>query len=216
MQVAEHYERVVATDVSEAQLARAFPHPRVHYLHTPASATEDDLVALLGGEGSIDLVTVATAVHYFDLPRFYSVANRVLRKPGGVIAVWCYFEIRVCPSFDAALQRFLATMAPYWDPKIRYVREQYRNLPFPFEGVGMGGEGEPALLEMKKEASFEGMLGLIRSWSPVNTAKGRGVDLLREEVVAELETAWGGRQLVRSLTFQAFMIAGKPKAAEND
>ncbi|XP_073006585.1 uncharacterized protein [Typha latifolia] len=36
---------------------------------------------------SVDLVKVADAVHWFDLPRFYAFVNRVLRKPGGVIAV---------------------------------------------------------------------------------------------------------------------------------
>ena len=39
--------------------------------------------------GSVDLVTVAQALHWFDLPRFYDEVQRVAR-PGGLIAVWCY------------------------------------------------------------------------------------------------------------------------------
>ncbi|MQL75570.1 hypothetical protein Taro_007957 [Colocasia esculenta] len=191
-QVAEHYERVVATDISEAQLARATPHPRARYVHVPASIHEDDLVALLGGEGSIDLVTVSQAVHWFDLPGFYAVVDRVLRKPGGVIAVWGYRRMRVCPTFDAALHKFFSTTIPYWETHINYIKEEYRNLPFPFEGVGVGREGEPASLEMKKEASFEGLLGVLQSWSAVNTARERGAELLGEEAVAELAAAWAG------------------------
>uniref|UniRef100_A0A1D1YPE3 Putative methyltransferase DDB_G0268948 n=1 Tax=Anthurium amnicola TaxID=1678845 RepID=A0A1D1YPE3_9ARAE len=210
--LAKHYDRVVATDVSEAQLSRAAPHPRVRYAHTPASMTEDELVAALGGEGSpVDLVTAAQAVHWFDLPKFYGVVDRVLRRPGGVVAVWGYREIRVGPSFDPALSRFISTTMPYWDPNIRHFLEGYRNLPFPFDAVGVGAEGEPATLEMRKDVSFDGFLGLLRSWSGVNTAKERGVDLLRPEVVAELEAAWGGRSLVRTVTYTAFMIAGKPR-----
>ncbi|KAM2280855.1 hypothetical protein ACFX1S_041527 [Malus domestica] len=55
--VAEHYEQVIGTDVSEAQLQRAMPHPRVRYVHTPLTITDDELIALIGGENSVDLVT---------------------------------------------------------------------------------------------------------------------------------------------------------------
>ncbi|KAL0332596.1 UNVERIFIED_CONTAM: putative methyltransferase DDB [Sesamum calycinum] len=83
--VAEHYKQVIATDVSESQLKFAMQHPRIRYLHTPLSMSDDELVNLIGTEGSVDLITVAQAVHWFDLPRFYSVASRLLRKPTGVV-----------------------------------------------------------------------------------------------------------------------------------
>lgn len=83
--LAEHYEKVIATDISLPQLNFSKQHPRVEYHHTPLSMSDDDLVALIGGEGSVDLITVAQAVHWFDLPRFYSIVGRLLRKPGGVL-----------------------------------------------------------------------------------------------------------------------------------
>ncbi|CAA6660863.1 unnamed protein product [Spirodela intermedia] len=210
--LADHYDRVVATDMSEGQLKHAVPHPKVRYVHTPTCMPEDDLVALLGGEGSVDLVTVATAVHWFDHEKFYSVVQRVLRKPGGVVAVWGYREVRVCPSFDAVIQRFIASALPFWHPSILYIFEEYRNLPFPFDGVGLGAEGASVTLEIKTNASFEGILRLVRTWSVVDTAKAQGVDLLPAEVVEDLENAWGGRSLIREVTFPSFMIAGKPRA----
>ncbi|GKD58450.1 putative methyltransferase, partial [Tanacetum coccineum] len=54
------------TDISEPQLKLAKPHPRVRYLHTPLSLSDDDLINLIGGESSVDLVTVAQAVHWFE------------------------------------------------------------------------------------------------------------------------------------------------------
>ncbi|KAG6721499.1 hypothetical protein I3842_03G114600 [Carya illinoinensis] len=95
--VAEHYEKVVGIDVSEDQLKLGRPHPRIRYLYTPESITDDELVAMIGGENSVDLVTVAQAVHWFDLPKFYSNVTRLLRKPGGVIAVWGYNQIVTLP-----------------------------------------------------------------------------------------------------------------------
>ncbi|KAI3462435.1 hypothetical protein Pfo_019098 [Paulownia fortunei] len=207
--VAEHYEQVIGTDISEAQLKHAMPHPRVRYLHTPQSMSDDELVALIGGEDSVDLISVAQAVHWFDLPRFYSVVNRLLRKPGGLIAVWGYKHVEVTPTFDAAQRRWFQTSVPYWHTKIQYVTDDYKALPFPFESVGLGCEGSPLLLDILKEVSFEGYLRLLRSYSAVTSAKEQGVDLLSQEVVKELEAAWGGAKLVRTIVYKAFMLAGK-------
>ncbi|KAG1346307.1 Embryo-abundant protein EMB-like [Cocos nucifera] len=207
--VAEHNEQVIATDVSEAQLERAIPHSKVRYARTPLSTPETDLASVLGGEGSVDLVTVAEAVHWFDLPSFYSLVNRVLRKPGGVIAVWGYNH-RISPIEDV-MKRFLDTTLPYWDPRARYVIDGYKNLPFPFKSIGLGSEGDPVELDMEQDLSFDAFLGVLKSWSAVTTAKERGVDLLSEGVVRELETAWGGPSLARRVTYKAFMLAGTPK-----
>lgn len=38
---------------------------------------------------SIDLITVAQAIHWFDFNVFYKQVHRVL-KPGGIIAAWAY------------------------------------------------------------------------------------------------------------------------------
>ncbi|KAG2716176.1 hypothetical protein I3760_03G111700 [Carya illinoinensis] len=209
--VAEHYEKVVGTDVSEDQLKLARPHPRIRYLYTPESITDDELVALIGGENSVDLVTVAQAVHWFDLPKFYSNVTRLLRKPGGVIAVWGYNQIEVSPIFDPIMDRFHGTIVSHWHPKIQYVFDGYKTLPFPFESVGLGSEGKPILLDIPKKLSFEGFLKLLRSWSAVTTAKDQGVDLLSDGVVKEFERAWGGPGLVRSVVYKVFMIAGKVK-----
>src|SRR5436309_12421226 len=76
--LAEHFDRVIATDASEAQIAAAAPHPRVEYRVAPAESSG------LAPE-SADLVTVGQALHWFDRPLFYAEARRVLR-PGGVVA----------------------------------------------------------------------------------------------------------------------------------
>ncbi|KAI3816308.1 hypothetical protein L1987_16001 [Smallanthus sonchifolius] len=207
--VAEHYEQVVATDVSEAQLKLAMPHPRVRYVQTPLSLSDDELVKLIGGENCVDLVTVAEAVHWFDHPRLYSVVNRVLRKPDGVFAVWGYNDAAITPEMDAALKRFNDTAIPYWNKNIKYLFDGYKTLPFPFESIGLGSEGRPLKVDIPKELSFDGVLGMLKSWSAVATAKERGVDLLGGDVVQQLEDAWGDSKLVRHVVYKGFMLAGK-------
>ena len=99
----------------------------------------------------------------------------------------------------------------------RYCTEGYRDLPFPFDDIGLGREGEPASLDMEHEMSFEGLIGMLRSWSAVTTAKQRGVDLLGgargEGAGGGVGTGEGRRWwLVRKVTFKAFLLAGTPRA----
>ncbi|KAL5222500.1 hypothetical protein ABZP36_027213 [Zizania latifolia] len=75
----------------------------------------------------------------------------------------------------------------------------YRDLPFPFDDVG---------LDMEHEMSFAGLVGMLRSWSAVATAREQGVDLLDERAVRQLEEEWGGASLVRKVTYKAFLLAG--------
>jgi ubiquinone/menaquinone biosynthesis C-methylase UbiE len=54
-----HFEHVLATDMSEEQLAQATPHPRIEY--RAALAESSGLP-----DHSADVVTVAQALHWFD------------------------------------------------------------------------------------------------------------------------------------------------------
>jgi ubiquinone/menaquinone biosynthesis C-methylase UbiE len=80
--LAPYFKEIVATDMSQQQIDHARPRMNIHYHVAPA---DNAPVA----DASVDLVTVAQALHWFDLPRFYAAVRRVTR-PDGVIAVWCY------------------------------------------------------------------------------------------------------------------------------
>jgi SAM-dependent methyltransferase len=84
---------VIATDASGAQIAAAPPPPDPHVRYRVASA---------------DIVTVAQALHWFELAPFYAEVEHVLR-PAGVLAVWTYGVVHVAgESIDRLLQEF------YW------------------------------------------------------------------------------------------------------
>ncbi len=80
--LARHFSAVVATDISSELLALAPVHPAIAWRVAPAEAPEI-------GTGQVDLITIAQAIHWFDLERFREVVLRVL-KPGGVMAFWGY------------------------------------------------------------------------------------------------------------------------------
>ncbi|MBY5993547.1 class I SAM-dependent methyltransferase [Ferrimonas balearica] len=118
-----HFRQVLAGDLSLAQLATAPAG-----LARVACRSE----ALPIANGQVDLITVAQALHWFDLPPFYREVQRVL-KPGGVLAVWCYELAQVDPAIDAQVAHFYRqVVGPFWPPERRHVEQGYRDLPFPF------------------------------------------------------------------------------------
>src|SRR6266852_2935036 len=96
--LASVFERVIATDASEAQIANAEVNARVEYRVAPAenSGIESD---------TIDLVMVAQALHWFALDEFYAEANRVL-KPSGIIAASAYNLLQIAPAIDEIVNRY--------------------------------------------------------------------------------------------------------------
>lgn len=124
--LAEFFEKVIAVDASASQIASAPPNEQVEYRVAPAEATT--LPA-----HSCDTITVAQALHWFELEAFYAEVRRVL-KQRGVLAVWAYNELRISPEVDALVRRFHdEIVGPFWPPERKIVGRGYRALPFPFE-----------------------------------------------------------------------------------
>ena len=93
------FNRVIATDANEKQIANAQPHERVEYRVASAENSGID-------SGTLDLIMVAQALHWFDLDRFYAEAQRVLRS-SGVIAVSAYNLLHIEPAIDEVVNRYL-------------------------------------------------------------------------------------------------------------
>ena len=80
----DYYGAVVGIDVSEAQISNA---PRNISNVTFQTGTADDLSRFQ--TGTIDLITVATAIHWIDREKFYKEVHRIL-SPNGVLAIYSY------------------------------------------------------------------------------------------------------------------------------
>ena len=195
--LAEHFERVVATDASEMQIVAAVPHPRVEYRVAPAEASELP-------DAAVDLITVAQALHWFDLDRFFLEVRRVL-KPGGVLAVWTYGVLSVVDeAVDAQVQTFYReTVGPYWPPERRHVETGYRTLPFPF------AELEPPEFHMEAFWSLPELLGYFRSWSATSRyIADQGNDPVTA-LAAVLAPLWGSPDDRRRITWPLAVRIGK-------
>lgn len=183
VRLGQDFEQVVATDLSERQLAEALSHPRVSYRAALAHHSE------LASE-SVSLITVATAVHWFDQPAFYEEAMRVL-CPGGVLAVWTYGPDLVSPEPVADAVRALAIhLVDDWPEGIEWVNGQYRDLPFPLPDIKL----QP--LDFSLHWDLETLLGWVDTWSGVRRHRERtGNDPMlgfEEQLLAHWPTSEGG------------------------
>jgi SAM-dependent methyltransferase len=183
--LAEYFDRVHATDVAPEQIGAAKPHPRVSY--AVAAAEKSGLPA-----ESVDLVTVAQALHWFDVEAFYAEARRVSR-PGALLAVWTYPRPEfIDPHLDRAFNDFYVdVVGPYWPPERRHVDSQYETLPVPPRELGFDTVPHPAF-GLDLHWSLEQVLGYVSSWSATaRYKKQKGTDpvpLLRDA----LSRLWPG------------------------
>jgi SAM-dependent methyltransferase len=185
--LADHFDRVVATDASAEQIAHATPHRRVSYGVALADASGIE-------SGSVALVTVAQALHWLPLDRFFAEVRRVL-VAGGVLAVWCYTRPLLSGPLGAIVDRFYyGDCGPYWPPERALVDQGYRTIAMPFDDVPSPSLSIDASLTLTQFG------GYLRTWS---AARKLAAALGHDPVVvveAELRERWGGddaRQLVR-------------------
>jgi SAM-dependent methyltransferase len=197
----ESFERVVATDASRQQLANATPHPRIEYRVAPAEAS--GLPA-----ASVDLLTVAQALHWFDFGRFYREAGRVLR-PGGALAAWTYNLLRGTPEVSALIDRLAREIVgDWWPPERRWVDEEYRTIPFGGEGIHLAEVPTP-LFEHTEIWDLERLVAYLRTWSAtVRCQAATGEDPIAR-IAGELAEAWGDPRAERILTWPIYMRAGR-------
>jgi SAM-dependent methyltransferase len=190
--LAGYFSVVHATDVAAEQIAAAKPHPRVRYAATPAESSGLP-------DRSVDLVTVAQALHWFDVEAFHIEAWRVLR-PGGVIAVWTYPRPRFAdPELDARFEDFYVNVVgAYWPAERAHVDARYATLPAPPEDLGFEALETPAF-GLTLEWTLAQVLGYVSSWSATaRYRKANGTDpvpLLGES----LGGIWADPATVRSL-----------------
>jgi SAM-dependent methyltransferase len=186
--IVPYFKEVIATDASVEQIENAFPHPKIKY--SVGLAEKSDL-----SSNSIDLITVATGVHWFHFDKFYAEASRVL-KPDGVIAVWVYNQSKdddevtriVGKFFDDHVENYFAEEVKKW------VWTNYETLPFPFKEIAAPD------FNLKVEWNTDELMGYLSSWSATQKHIEKhgmsALHTLRESIQSAMDKC--GRKIKRS------------------
>jgi SAM-dependent methyltransferase len=195
--LARHFGQVLASDPSAEQIAHARAHERVVYSVQAAEAT--DLPPT-----SVDLLCVAQALHWFDLPRFWVEARRVMR-PGALFAAWGYSWMQVSPAFDAAMRGgLLQAIESLWVPQNRLLWAGYQDLDLPLQPV----QAPP--FEIRVDWSLPQLLDYVQTWSAVRRLIARDGQVAFERLAAGLARHWGDApEATRTVTMPLALRAGR-------
>jgi len=165
----QHFESVIGMDTSEAQIKQAKLKVGQGQMGegnvTFRVGDAEDLSFL--ADNSVDLITVATAIHWFDVERFCAECHRVLR-PGGVLAAYCYSFGQHKKSNGQPIEQLSETfwhlINNYKDPHIDHVLDRYVRL-FPiFQRIFAQAKRDDSIRE-EVQYSVEGMQGFMKSMS---------------------------------------------------
>ena len=194
--LAQHFTAVLGSDVSASQIAHAETHARVTYRVAPAHESELP-------DASVDLVTVAQALHWFDVSTFHAEVKRVL-VPRGVIAEWTYGLLRVpsCPPITNAVLALDERLHAWWPPERRHVDNNYRDLAFPFASLDAGTH------TMSADWTGAQLLGFLGTWSAVTRYRAAHCDDPVDDVRAVLAEHWN-TGLIRRIEWPLLIRVGR-------
>ena len=214
--LADYFKQVVASDISAKQLENAQQKSNITYriFHAENTPLENN---------SVDLITIAQALHWFDFDRFYSEARRVLRKrkdgqtggsdggyggEGGIIAAWAYGLHTVSPDVDKVTHHLYEDILgdKYWPAERKYVEDRYETIPFPFETI------QSPQFSLQLEWNLSELLNYFRSWSSVQKFIDKNNYSPLGEIRESLESAWGGNDRAddkKTVTFPLYIKIGK-------
>lgn len=194
-ELAKHFHKVHATDISERQIANATPAENIFYKVEQAERTQFP-------DKTFDLITVAQAIHWFDFDAFYKEVKRV-GKQGSVLAVMGYGLMTIDDATDKVIDYFYKDITnPYWDDERKYIDENYQTIPFPFEEIP---SPKPFITA---EWNFDQLIGFLNTWSAVQhyiKANNKNpVDL----VYGNLKKTWKN-DLMKVVRFPVLLRVGK-------
>jgi ubiquinone/menaquinone biosynthesis C-methylase UbiE len=193
------FTNVYATDISQAQLENAAKLPNIIYSVQPAEKTDFK-------PNFFDLIIVAQAVHWFDFERFYSEVKRTA-KCNSLLAIIGYARLKITQELDKLIDKLYFTIVGnYWDKERKYVDDEYRTIPYPFE--------ELAVPDFKNcyTWTFEHLIGYLGTWSAVkHYIKEIGKSPI-ELVYEDLRDSWGQTEK-RVVSFPLLLRIGKIKTS---
>lgn len=194
--LAPHFQEVFATDISSNQLNEAPAADNIRYSRQRAEHTgfEDDF---------FDLITVAQAIHWFDIPAFLKEALRVGRSDG-ILAVWGYGLLHLNSALDPLIRHFYTDIAgPYWDGERAHIDSRYASIPFNLED-----QQDLSSYKIEQPMDLRDFLGYLTTWSSVqNYMRAKGENPV-ENLAINLKELWKPGE-IKMVYFPIFGIMGR-------
>jgi ubiquinone/menaquinone biosynthesis C-methylase UbiE len=194
LELAKTFDHVYATDISQSQIDNAAHADNITYSVQPAESTNFE-------NGLFDLIVVAQAIHWFDFERFYSEARRTA-KEDALICVVGYSRPKVSREIDEIITSFYTNViGPYWDKERRYVDEDYKTIPFPFNEI------QTPQFANKLQWTLEHFTGYLNTWSAVKHFIKQNNYNPVDQLQTGIERHWNNNQ-AKEVTFPLLLRIG--------
>ena len=194
--LADYFDAVYATDISQQQIANAIDHPKVIYSVQPSESTNFH-------EDQFDIVCIAQALHWFNLAPFWLEVKRVL-KPGGIFAAWGYSWFSIEAHVDRCIQEgVLDFLGPYWPEQNQLLWDHYRNLIVPFAAI------QPPSIEMTVDWDLHQLFGYLRSWSATRHWLEDTNETQFQKAYQRTKVAWGNEKSKKRIKMDFCLVVGR-------
>lgn len=193
-ELSKSFAKVFATDISQKQIDNAVQTGNIFYSVQPAEQTDFP-------GNSFDLVAVAQALHWFRFDEFFKEVKRVT-KPGGFFAGWTYSLLRMTEEIDALIEyHHYTTLRDYWDDERKYVDEEYRNIPFPFEKIN----APPFTIEY--DWTIDELEGYLNTWSALQKFITKNKYNPVDDLIRRITPCW--KQERMKIDFPVHLLIGR-------
>lgn len=194
--LAKRFTTMQASDASEEQVKHALPAPNLTYHASPAET-------IAAADQSLDLITVAQAIHWFQHHTFFAQVDRVL-KPGGVLAAWGYQLLYTDSELDAVIEDFHANIVgPYWPPERALLDNGYSKITFPYPRI------TPPEFFMRARWEFTHLIGYLNTWSAVKQYEKQIGHNPIEPLFERLKQSWGDIHQPKDIYWPLILYIGK-------
>lgn len=194
--LAAYFQSVTGSDASAGQIAQTHTATNIRYVVSPAETLSAD-------DHSIDLITVAQAIHWFDHPAFFAEVDRTL-KPRGILATWGYQLLYTDTELDPVIEWFHSeVVGPYWPPERALLDNGYSKIEFPYPRL------TPPDFIMRARWSFADLIGYLNTWSAVKQFEVKRHSNPVELHFEELEAAWGKLEEEKEIYWPLILYVGR-------
>lgn len=194
--LADYFEKVDASDISEAQIVHAVKKSNIEYHICSAEQTPFP-------DNSFDLITVAQAYHWLDWKEFHDEAVRV-GKSNAVVAIWTY-SLLICEDekVNQVIKHFYKDITgPYWDYERRYVDNGYATVDFNFQPL------PPKEFETPFNWNRDQLKGYFQTWSAVQ----KYIKVNQQNPIAlvekDIDAVWDDNE-EKQIRFPVFLRIGR-------
>lgn len=192
--LSKYFEKVVASDISPQQLGNAPQIENVTYVKCAEQLSDYP-------DRYFDLITVAQAIHWFDLDKFYKEVFRV-GNTNGLLAVWGYGLLKINEEVDEIIHDFYQKkIGAYWDPERKLIDDKYTSIHFPFEEI------TTPEFSICVNWALQELEGYLNTWSSVQKYIIAHNENPVPEIIRDLKPLFRNENL--AVSFPVFLRLGK-------